>query len=111
VFGEDPRYYRMDHGSVKKRLLHAATHVFVTHQNSGREEFNFSEWAGLASVTTVRKIYHPGARIGFQATVRQVGVGASVDIGSDILREFWPEISRKLKIPFVSRDHANQSKE
>ena len=66
--------------------------------------FNFSEWLGTVSVITLSNVYHPGNERGFAPTARQVSYSITEDIGFDILREFWPEISHKFKLPF--RDEA-----
>jgi hypothetical protein len=100
VFSEDPRYYRMGHGSGGKRLLHAVTHTFVAHRDSGEHMFNFSEWLGAVSAVAVTRAYNPGNGGGFALAVTEVGYSVSQDIGFDVLREFWPEIARKVRMPF-----------
>jgi hypothetical protein len=100
IFKEDPRYYRLAQGSGGKRFLHAVEHVFVTRRENGRREFNFSEWMGTTSAVAVANLYHPGNKRGFQPAARRVGYSGAFDMGFDVLREFWPEIARKLKLPF-----------
>lgn len=53
LFSEDPRYYRLAHGSGKARLFHAVSHAFVAHRDNGRHMFNFSEWMGTASAVAL----------------------------------------------------------
>jgi hypothetical protein len=36
---------------------------------------------------------------------RPPGLSIAWDMGFDVLREFWPEIVHKLKLPFRERDH------
>jgi hypothetical protein len=100
IFKEDPRYYRLAQGSGGKRFLHAVEHVFVTRRENGRHEFNFSEWMGTTSAVALANLYHPGNKRGFQPAARRVGYSVAFDMGFDVLREFWPEIARKLKLPF-----------
>jgi hypothetical protein len=107
IFKEDPRYYRMGQGAFRNRLIHAMSHIIVADQNSGVAMFNFSEWFGLTSSVALRNLYHPDRLRGFGPAARRVEVGLALDMGTDIFREFWPEISRKLKIPFVSRDRSH----
>jgi len=107
IFKEDPRYYRMGEGSFQNRLIHAMSHIIVAHRNSGVAMFNFSEWFGLTSSVALRNLYHPDRLRGFQPAAHRVEVGLASDMGTDIFTEFWPEISRKLKIPFVSRDRSH----
>jgi len=44
--------------------------------------------------------YHPDAQRGVAATAERVGASILQDVGFDVLREFWPEISKKFRLPF-----------
>jgi hypothetical protein len=100
IFSEDPRYYSLAHGSTGKRLLHAMEHAVLAHHDDGTRMFNFSEWLGTASAVAVSNTYHPDNHRGFAPAASRVGYSVLQDMGYDVLREFWPEISRKFKLPF-----------
>jgi hypothetical protein len=100
MFSEDPRYYRLAHGNAGRRFLHAVEHAVVAHRDSGKRMFNFSEWLGTASAVVLSNTYHPDNQRGFAPAARSVGYNILQDVGFDVLREFWPEISRKFKLPF-----------
>ncbi len=106
IFGEDPRYYRLDHGTGRSRLLHAMEHTLVAHRNTGEPMFNISEWLGVTSAVVLSNTYHPGNRRGFGPSAETVSYLIGEDMGFDILREFWPEIARKFRLPF--RDEHDQ---
>jgi hypothetical protein len=100
IFSEDPRYYRMAHGNSGRRLLHALEHAVVAHRDSGKQMFNFSLWLGTASTIVLSNTYHPDNRRGFAPVAESMSYSILQDMGFDVLREFWPEISRKFKLPF-----------
>ena len=100
VFGEDPRYYRMGQGPLRRRLLHAVAHSVVAYNDHSTPMFNFSEWLGEISGVSLSNIYHPGARRGFAPAAEGIAIDVGMDIGFDELREFWPEVARKLRLPF-----------
>ena len=100
IFREDPRYYRMANGCGGWRFLHAMEHVVVAHHDNGHRMFNFSEWLGTASEVSLSNVYHPGNQRGFVPVARGMGFSALNDMGFDALREFWPEIAHKFKLPF-----------
>lgn len=100
IFSEDPRYYRLAHGTVRKRFLHAVGHVFVAHRVDGTYMPNYSEWLGTASAAVLSNVYHPGNERGVGSAAERIGSSFIQDMGFDVLREFWPEISRKFKLPF-----------
>jgi hypothetical protein len=108
IFSEDPRYYRLGRGSRGKRLLHAAAHSFVAFRDDGKHMFNFTEWLGSMSAAALENTYHPGDDHTVAAVLKQTGYSVGVDVGFDVLREFWPEVARKLKIPF--RDMAEKQR-
>ncbi len=104
VFRQDPRYYRKLEGKVPARFGHALSHVFVAKSDSGRKAFNFSEWLGTTSSVLLSNSYHPGNSRGVGAASQRIGVSIAWDAGFDTLREFWPEIVHRLKLPFKARD-------
>ena len=100
IFSEDPRYYRLAHGRPRTRLFHALEHAVVAHRDNGKRMFNFSEWLGTATTVVLSNTYHPDAQRGFSPAVQRVTFSILQDAGFDVLREFWPEISHKFKLPF-----------
>ncbi len=100
LFFEDPRYYRLGQGNTGPRLLHAVEHSVLAHRENGATMFNFSEWLGTITAASLANLYHPGNRRGFSPTAERVGYAVGSDIGFDVLREFFPEIARKIKLPF-----------
>jgi len=100
IFSEDPRYYRLARGPARRRLLHAVEHAVVAHRDDGTRMFNYSEWLGTASAVALANTYRPDNERGFSPAAQQVAYSILQDMGFDVLREFWPEISRKLKLPF-----------
>ena len=100
IFFEDPRYYRMAHGSARARLLHAMSHIVIARRDNGKSMFNDTEWLGTASSLALNNLYHPGNQPGVAAAARNGAFVMLEDMGFDILREVWPEVARKFKMPF-----------
>jgi hypothetical protein len=105
LFRQDPRYYRRLEGSTKIRIGHALSHVFVAKGDSGKKMFNFSEWMGTTSMVFLSNSYHPGNPQGLRPAAVRIGTNIATDAGSDVVREFWPEIVHKLRLPFKEHDH------
>lgn len=104
LFRQDPRYYRMGQGPANQRLAHALAHRFVARSDSGKRMFNYSEWFGTVSSKALSNVYHPGNPRGFAPTARRVGFSVANDMAWDVLREFWPEVARKFKLPFRTHE-------
>jgi preprotein translocase subunit SecA len=75
-------------------------HAVVAHRDDGKRMFNLSEWLGTTSTVVVSNTYHADNQRGFAPAAQRVGYSILQDMGFDVLREFWPEISRKFKLPF-----------
>jgi hypothetical protein len=100
LFSEDPRYYRAGQGPTGRRILHALGHSVIAYRDSGHRMFNFSELLGNTSGVALGNLYHPGARRGFGPGVGYVGLDYALDAGYDVVREFWPELAKKFRLPF-----------
>jgi len=101
ILHQDPRYFRRGAGSGWSRLGYAAGQVLWTHNDSGRGEFNFSEIAGNATAVAISMAYYPENR-DVADGVSKLGSQLGVDMASNILKEFWPDLERKF-----SRKHTS----
>jgi len=104
IFAQDPRYYRLARGTTRQRVLHALEHSVVAHNVDGRRSFNAIEWFGDVSTTVLSNTYLPNNRRGVAPVAESVGLSVANDAGFDVLREFWPEIAKKFKLPFRDRN-------
>jgi hypothetical protein len=97
IFHQDPRYFRMGHGTVTHRLLYSlATNVICKHDNTGRWEPNYSNVGGNIIAGAISNLYYPSSNSGIgQTFTNGFIVTAEGGIGS-IFDEFWPDVSRKL---------------
>jgi hypothetical protein len=97
IFRQDPRYYQLGHGSAKARVWHAFSRAFITRSDSGdRHEFNISEVGGaLAAAALSTYTYHPDSDRGFGAVISVWGTQVGWDVGTYILKEFWPDLRKK----------------
>ena len=91
---QDPRYFRRGVGSGWSRLGYAMGQIFWTHTDAGRAQFNFSEIAGNSTAVAISTVYSPEGRDATSA-VSKLGVQLGVDMGGNLLKEFWPDMQRK----------------
>jgi hypothetical protein len=75
---EDPRYYQLGKGRFVHRAYHAVNRLFVTRTDAGNDRFNISESLGNARNAST-----------FGFLVLWDGL-------SNELKEFWPDIRRKV---------------
>jgi len=94
---EDPRYYRLGHGSALKRTAYALSRILITHSDSGTARFNSSEFLGNIASGALSMTYYPQN----ERSVSGVFTRMSVEIGYDslfnVLKEFYPDLKRKFR--------------
>ena len=93
---QDCRYFRLGEGGGWKRTRYAVTRVFVTRADSGKWQFNTSEIAGNALAASLSNVYYPDSQRTVQNTTQKWGVSIASDAGFNVLKEFWPDIRRKI---------------
>ena len=93
---QDPRYYQLGKGGFWRRAGHAALQIFITRNDSGKTQFNYSEWAGSAVAAALSNTYHPPADRNALNSANIWITQLWGDAVSFELKEFWPDIHRKL---------------
>jgi hypothetical protein len=96
LFHQDPRYFELREGSVLQRVGYAASRTLVTRNRSGERQFNYSEMAGTAAAAVISNAYYPSESHSSSDTLTRWGTQAMWDTVSNELKEFWPDIRRKL---------------
>jgi len=95
---EDPRYYQNGKGGFWHRTGYAIERVFLTRTDSGHNSFNFSEFVGSGAAAAISTYsYHPREEHNFAEVGTVWGSQVAQDAASFVLKEFWPDIRRKLK--------------
>lgn len=96
VLHEDPRYYRRGTGGKWQRTFYALTRVLVTHTDAGGSRFNTSEVVGNSVAVAISNAYYPDTRNASE-NIEKLGIQIGTDAVSNVLKEFWPDVKRKLQ--------------
>jgi len=91
---QDPRYFRRGIGSVCSRLGYSIGQIFWTHTDSDHTQFNYSEILGNSTAVALSNAYYPESRNVTDAATK-LGMQIGVDMASNVLKEFWPDVSRR----------------
>ena len=111
---QDPRYFQLGHGSFMHRTLYAMSRNLITRTDSGKNQFNYSEVVGgalSAGISTYS--YHPKSHVfstpnppyyryvasdrTLDNTLSVWGTQYGYDTLTLVIKEFWPDIRRKVK--------------
>jgi hypothetical protein len=94
---EDPRFYQSSKGTPWRRTGYAISRLFVTRTDAGHERFNFSEVVGSALSAGISTYsYHPRADRTLANTASVWGTLVGYDAITIVVKEFWPDLRRKL---------------
>jgi hypothetical protein len=93
---QDPRYFRRGMGGARSRLAYAVGQIFWTHTDSGGTQFNYSEVIGNSTAVAISNAYYRDNRDAGDA-VTKLGMQLGVDMASNVIKEFWPDILRKFR--------------
>ena len=107
ILRQDPRYYQSGQGSFFRRIGYSGSRIFVTHTDSGRAQFNYSEIFGAATAAAISSYtYHPRSAyistpsnphmfVASERTFSNVGSTWATQVGLDtitiVVKEFWPD--------------------
>jgi hypothetical protein len=92
---QDPRYFVRGKGRGLSRLGYAIGQIFVSHDDEGHPVVNYSELVGNATAVAIGTAYYPDGRNATDAATRW-GTQIGLDMAGNILKEFWPDIRRKV---------------
>ena len=93
---EDPRYYTLGKGGFIKRTGYAVSRLFITRDDAGKNTFNFSEIVGAGAAAAISNSYYPANSNTWVKTYQRWGTQLALDGVYNILKEFWPDIDRKV---------------
>jgi hypothetical protein len=98
AFHQDPRYYRIAHGSFIRRSLLSARQAIIRRSDDGTDQFNYSGITGRAAAAALTLTYYPEP----SHTAKVVGLtfvtSIATDAGGNLVLEFLPNIVRKFPI-------------
>ena len=103
---QDPRYFRRGSGSGFSRMKYAASQTFLTHSDSGRVQLNYSEWLGNSAAVAISNAYYADNRTASNA-VSKLGMQIGIDMVANVLKEFYPDVLRKLHRRHHKDDESN----
>jgi len=98
AFHQDPRYYRIAHGSIIHRGLLSARQALVRRGDDGDNQINYSGIAGRAAAAALVTTYYPGPSVTARVVASTFYTSIATDAGGDLLLEFIPSLVHKFPI-------------
>jgi hypothetical protein len=93
---QDPRYFRLGEGGFIRRTGYVLSRIVITRSDSGQSQFNYSEIGGNAAAAEISLAYHPREDRNFSNALGIWGTQIVWDGIANELKEFWPDMHRKM---------------
>jgi hypothetical protein len=94
---QDPRYFRLGHGSVTHRGLYSVSTVFICHHDGSRKwEPNYSNVGGSMIAGAISNAYYPSDETSAGHVIERGLTSIAWSAVGPVFLEFWPDVSRKL---------------
>ena len=98
IFRQDPRFFQDGQGGFLRRAGYSVSRIVITRTDAGHHEFNISEVLGSAMAAGISTYsYHPRSDRTLSNTASVWGSMVAYDTLTITLKEFWPDIRRKLR--------------
>jgi hypothetical protein len=94
---EDNRYLRSDKKGFWKRTGYALVSSFLTRHDNGKRGFAFSRIGSAGGAAFIVRAWLPRSVATLGAGASSFGITVALDAGSNVLREFWPDLKRRFR--------------
>ena len=98
---QDPRYYRMPHASIQRRITHAVTEVVWGQSDTGQGMLNFANLGTTAIGDALGNLYIPGRQQGWGPGISRFATAIATDPIDNIVTEFLPDVARRVNVRIV----------
>jgi hypothetical protein len=90
----------MDHGTKRARIAYALSRVVLTRNDAGGTELNKSLVLGTVVSSAISSAYYSpvGGSTGAGVIFANAGISLASVAGFNLFKEYWPNVSRKLKL-------------
>ena len=95
VLHQDSRYYTLGRGGFAKRLGYSLSRAAITRKDNGHATFNASEIFGAGAAAGISSLYYPSQERTFTNTYQLWLTNIAIDAGSNLFKEFWPDINNR----------------
>ena len=104
VLHEDPRYFVENSGRFRESVRYAVTRVFICRRDDGTTGTNWAGILGPLAAAGVANSYLPKDSQGVGNVFGNWGFALAISAGTNIMREYWPHVNKKLGLPPVGVD-------
>jgi len=91
---QDPRYFRLGHGTFRHRLLYSMSTAVICKSDRGKWQPNYSNVLGNLISGGISNVYYPQQDRGAEQTFQSAATVTAEGMIGAALIEFWPDIAQ-----------------
>jgi hypothetical protein len=105
VAHQDPRYIRMPHAKLSKRIVYSISRTVIGRHDDGTSMPNYSTLLNYPIGAVIANQYVPGIASDASSTMVRIITGIATDPANNLLNEFLPDVASHvhIRIIFVQR--------
>ena len=107
---EDPRFYVKKHLSFMEAVKYSAVRVFATRSDDGKPVVNYAGLVGPLASEALATTYYPAGDNGVGDIFTRYASDIGWQFGGNLLRQYWPNINRKIHLLPAPEPTPNKSK-
>jgi len=96
---QDPRFIRRGTGGFWRRTGHAALFTFFTYNDEGKTRPGLANLASFYGSNVIAVLWYPPGHDALREGVEAANIQMAMNLGFNILQEFWPDLWRLVKHP------------
>jgi hypothetical protein len=96
ALGLDPRFHPSHETRIWPRIRGAVGQTFLAYTDSGGRMFNYSEIGSSYGASFIANSWFPPHSNGPVNALERGTIGLSLNTASNVAKEFWPDIRRKV---------------
>jgi hypothetical protein len=102
---QDPRYFRMPHAKLSKRILYSVSRTVISRHDDGTSMPNYATLFSYPIDAVIANQYVPGIASDASSTIVRIATGFATDPANNLLNEFLPDVAAHVhvRIIFVQR--------
>lgn len=103
---EDPRFFVKANLTFMGAVKYSLVRVVVTRNDDGTTGPNYSGLAGPLAAEFLANTYYPKGNNGVGDAFERYGIDMALRAGANLLKEYWPTLNKRLKLPLTNADPA-----
>jgi hypothetical protein len=105
IVHQDPRYFRMAHAPIAKRLVYSISRSVISRSDNGKSMPNYATLLQYPISAELDNLYVPGIHPDGASTTSRIFIGYALDPVNNLLNEFLPDVASRVhvRVIFVQR--------